>query len=473
MENDSAGSPLVRPAANPLAPIDPQTHPLAHPLVGRANRDGAQLFRDWFSSLGEAAGRGQGGAYVFVMGSLAELLRTFDFPIVFPEINSLQTAVRHLAHDYLNEAEDFGYSPDICGYVKADFATQMRGGELPMGRIPKPALAVYTNACNTYIKWAEIWERMYETPIFTLDVPGTRSAGRVTGPGQVDFENDRKYVGGQIAELIMLCERVSGQRFDIDRLREALGHANTMNRCWKRVLELNRSRPALFNALTDGTIYLGVANGLRGDAKGAGYFTDLVEEMEYKAAHGIGTLTAEEYRLLFVGVPCYPIFRRFNELFTEWGGTFVNSTYLWFASGGSNLGFEYDLSRPLESLAEGMLLSVRDAMDSMFFSPGILEQMIADYGADGVVFHPIKSCRTVSTGLADSRRSLLSKLDTATLFIESDHMDRRVVSEAQLKNRVDAFFEGLATRKRQSAIAATAASAATSTGAATSTSAGA
>ena len=75
--------------------------------------------------------------------------------------------------------------------------------------------------------------------------------------------------------------------------------------------------------------------------------------MEYKAAHGIGTLTDEEYRLLFVGVPCYPIFRRFNELFTDWGGTFVNSTYLWFASGGSNLGFEYDLARPLESLAEG------------------------------------------------------------------------------------------------------------------------
>ena len=36
------------------------------------------------------------------------------------------------------------------------------------------------------------------------------------------------------------------------------------------------------------------------------------------------------------------------------------------------------LSKPLESLAEGMLLSVRDAMDSMFFSPGILEQMIAE-----------------------------------------------------------------------------------------------
>jgi hypothetical protein len=27
-------------------------------------------------------------------------------------------------------------------------------------------------------------------------------------------------------------------------------------------------------------------------------------------------------------------------------------------------------------------------------------------------------------------------------------MDKRVVSEAQLKNRIDAFFEGLATRKQ-------------------------
>ena len=127
--------------------------------------------------------------------------------------------------------------------------------------------------------------------------------------------------------------------------------------------------PSLFNALTDGTIYLGVANGFRGTPEGGQYFESLVEEMAYKAAHGIGTLTEEKYRLTFIGVPCYPIFRRFNEMFTEWGGAFVNSTYLWFASGGADLGFEYDLARPLESLAEGVLISVRDAMDSMFY-PG-------------------------------------------------------------------------------------------------------
>ena len=421
-------------------------------LVGRGTRDGADLFRQWFAELNETAEAGDQAAYVFVMGSINEILKTFDLPVVFPEINSLQTAVRRVAHEYLDQAEDYGYSPDICGYVKADVATQLRGGQHPMGRIPKPSIAVLTNACNTYLKWGEIWERMYDIPMFTIDVPGTRQAGGQTWQGDADFENDRKYVEVQLKELIGVCEKVTGRKFDIDKLREIMGHANVLSDGWKRVMELNAAKPSVFNALTDGTIYLGVANGFRGTAEGARYFEELVEEMQYKAAHGIGTLEEERYRLVFVGVPCYPIFRRFNEMFTEWRGSFVHSTYLWFASGGANRGFQYDLAHPLESLAEGVLISVRDAMDSMFHQDTIVSDMIDDFAIDGVIYHPIKSCRTVSTGLADGRRALTDRRDVATLFLESDMMDRRVVSEAQMKNRIDAFFEGLASRRQQATI---------------------
>jgi len=320
-----------------------------------------------------------------------------------------------------------------------------------MGKIPKPALAVCTNACNTYIKWGEIWERMYGMPLFTLDVPGSRGAGLASAPRSADFERDRAYVEAQLRELIVVCEQVSGIRFDVDRLREHMGWANELSQGWRRVLELNRSRPAVFNALSDGTIYLGVANGFRGTAEGAAFFRNLVEEMTYKADHGIGTPTDERWRLIFVGVPCYPIFRRFSDLFTDSGGVFVNSTYLQFASGGANLGFTYDLQRPLASLAEGVLLGVRDAMDGMFFQTPTLARMIDDYAVDGVVYHPIKSCRTVSTGLADTRRALMAIRDIPSLFVESDMMDKRVVSEAQMKNRIDAFFEGLAARRHQAA----------------------
>lgn len=423
-------------------------------IVGRGVRDGARLFRDWFEELSATAEKGDPAAYVFVMGSMAEILRVFDLPLVFPEIHSLQTAVRHQSEDFLNVAEDYGYSPDICGYVKADVAVQLHDGEHPMGRIPKPQPVVLTNACNTYLKWAEIWERLHDVEVFTVDVPGTRQAGTQTWPGDPDFEREKKYVLEQMKELIALCEKLTGKTFDLDRLREVLDHCNTMSRCWKRVLELNQSHPSLFNALTDGTVYLGVSNVFKGTAEGAQFFTDLVEEMEYMAAHGIGTLTDEKYRLGFIGVPCYPIFRRFNELFSEWGGAFVTSTYLWFAAGGTNLGYQYDLDNPLESLAEVTLISVRDAMDSMFNPEIPLADMMKDFNLDGIVYHPIKSCRTVSTGLADNRRAMMANHDLPSLFIESDMMDPRVVSEAQMKNRIDAFFEGLATRRAQKAVAA-------------------
>ncbi|HDY75342.1 MAG TPA: hypothetical protein ENH49_02335, partial [Candidatus Marinimicrobia bacterium] len=263
-------------------------------IVGRGARDGAKLFRDWFSELSKTAELGNPAAYVFVMGSMAEILRVFDLPMVFPEINSLQTAVRHVSSDYLNEAEDYGYSPDICGYVKADVAMQLRGGEHPMGRIPKPSIAVLTNACNTYLKWGEIWERMYGIPMFTIDVPATRQAGNPSQIGSNQFEREKKYIIAQLEELIELCEKITGITFDIDKLREVMENVNKMTISFKRMLELNRSKPSLFNALTDGTIYLGVANTFRGTIEGVKYFQNLVEELEYMSENGIGTLTDEK-----------------------------------------------------------------------------------------------------------------------------------------------------------------------------------
>ncbi len=431
-------------------------------IVGRGARDGASLFREWFGELTSVAGEEGHSAYVFVMGSMNEILKAFDFPVVFPEVNSLQTAIRRTSGELLDAAEDYGYSPDICGYVKADVAVQLNGGKHPMGTIPKPTIAVMTNACNTYIKWAEIWERMYGIPIFVLDIPGTRAEGTQSQPGDENFEYEKKYVAGQIKELIELCEQVTGKKFDIDKFREGLRHANDMSRCWKEVLELNQNSPAVFSALTDGTIYLGMANCFRATPKGSAFFRDLVEEMEYRVENGIGVMNRvdgeevparQDFRLAFVGVPCYPIFRRFNEMFSNQGGIFVTSTYLSFAAGGTSLGYQYDLDNPLDSLAEGQLIAVREAMDSMFHPTPLIESKDSPFNLDGVVYHPIKSCRTVSTGLADRRHQAAEKLGLSTLFLESDMMDPRVVSEAQMRNRIEAYFEALTVRKQKAAAA--------------------
>jgi len=308
-------------------------------------------------------------------------------------------------------------------------------------------MAVFTNACSTYIKWGEIWERLYQVPVVIFDVPAPRAAGAMMGRRDEDYRNDLAFVEHQLRELITTCEAVTGKAFDIDRLRECLGHANAQMRAWSRVHELNRSVPALYNAITDGTVFLGVANAFKGHAQGARYFEALVEELEYKAEIGFAALPDEAYRLVFIGVPCYALFRRFNEMFEDRGGVFVVSAYTSFASGAADIGFQYDLARPLESLAEGLLRTCQSAMYGIYHTDEWTRERLAPYAIDGVVYHPIKSCRTISTGLADSRRVLTEDAGVLSLFLESDMLDSRVVSEAQMRNRIDAYFEGLASRR--------------------------
>src|SRR5450756_3206171 len=139
-------------------------------LVGRGRRDGNRLFKEWYTELDAAAESGDPSAYVFVMGSAAEVLKAFDLNLVFPEINSLQMAVRKVSLEYLNKAEDYGYSTDVCGYVKADVGMHLDGRKHPNGRIPKPSIVVATNMCNTYVKWVEIWQRMYGCKVFVLSL---------------------------------------------------------------------------------------------------------------------------------------------------------------------------------------------------------------------------------------------------------------------------------------------------------------
>jgi len=416
-------------------------------LLGRGRRDGNRLFKDWFTELNDAADGGGPVAYTFVMGSMAEVLRAFDFHLVFPEINALQAAVKKQSLEYLNKAEDYGYSTDVCGYVKADVGSQLQGGRHPNGHIPKPSLVIATNMCNTYVKWVEIWQRMHGCPVFVIDLPGQRGMGWRAEPGEPAFEADRRYVQGQLEELIALCEKISGKPFDLDRLRQVMGHVNSMAADWKEVLGLNQSIPAPFNVLGDGLTYMGMLSAYRGTAEGARYMSELRDEMSYRAAHRLGTLPEERFRLHGVGPACYPYFRRFLELFQEWGAVFVSSEYLAYAGGGLDQGIEFDLTRPLESLAEQLVLTAQRSMSNMFFSQDRLHQSVQRWKADGIVYHSVKSCRTVSTGMADSREYITRVHEVPALFIESDLVDPRAWSEAQIKNRVDAYFEALAARK--------------------------
>jgi benzoyl-CoA reductase subunit B len=415
-----------------------------------ARTSGQRLINRWLRNIHTAVERGQPVAYVFVMGNALEILRAFGFELVFPEINSLQSGVRKSAPELLAKAEDFGFSPDVCSYVKADVGLMLSDMQHASGtRMPKPDLAVASNMCNVYIKWAEIWERHFGTPAFVLDIPGKRFASWQPLPGTPQFEADKRWVEGQLHDLIARCEQITGTRFDPDRLAEVEAHVNEMIRLWIEVLTFNQRRPAPYNSMLDGLTYIGVLNAWRGTPEGVTYMRLLRDEIASKVTRGEGRVANERFRLIFSGTPCYVNLRRLVELFETHGGVFASSDYLTYAAGGlDSSGLFYDLDRPLESLAEVTTRASQIGLSNHFFSHHALAQQVKDYAADAIVYHGIKSCRTVATSMADNREYVSKRYGLPTLYIESDLIDPRYWSDAQIKNRVDAFFELLEQRRK-------------------------
>jgi len=135
-----------------------------------------------------------------------------------------------------------GYSPEICSYLTADIGAFVQG-ITPLSkafkgieRVPRPDVLVYnTNQCRDVQDWFEWYAKKFNVPV--LGVSGNRSV------------NDSKSsivssVARQIEEIVPPLERISGQKFDIDRLREIVALSRECSDLWKEVLATASARPS-------------------------------------------------------------------------------------------------------------------------------------------------------------------------------------------------------------------------------------
>jgi len=304
--------------------------------------------------------------------------------------------------------------------------------------IPFPTITVCNYVgCNVYVKWFEHLADISGSKLFMLDVPFARTAEPT--------EQDIRYVTAQLKELIALCESVSGKKFDIDELREILAHAARAEEGYARAKELCKNHPAPFDAYFDAINMMGPINVLRGTREAADFFDTAVKEFEGLVAQGLGPLSEERFRTVVEGPPPYPFYKSFRNLFSKWGAVGVASTYS-TVGGIWEFGFRHDPRRPLESIAEQML---RENLTnrSIVARYAQIKRYVEEWKADALVIHSIKSCRLFSAGQGDMREYFTRDLGVPTLMVESDLEDPRYYAEAQIRNRIDAFFESLEHKK--------------------------
>jgi benzoyl-CoA reductase subunit B len=405
---------------------------------GRVHDASRRLMSAWMAELARAESEGRPTGALMISGNCVELLRACHLLPMFPEVTALQNAIRHKSLPLILKAEQAGYSSDNCAYVKADIGLFLDGGMGPGTPIPFPSLIVCNYVgCNVYVKWFEHLADISGARLFMLDVPFARTAEPT--------DQDVRYVVSQLRELIALCESVTGRRFDIDELREILGHAARAEDGYARCKELCQQRPAPFDAYFDAINMMGPINVLRGTAEAADFFDEAVAEFEGLAARSIGPLTEERFRTVVEGPPPYPYYKSFRNLFTRWGAVAVASTYS-TVGGIWEWGFRHDPRRPLESIAEQMLRA-NLTNRSIVARYEQIRRYVEEWDADALVIHSIKSCRLFSAGQGDMREYFTRQLGVPTLLVESDLEDPRYYAEAQMRNRIDAFFEALEHKK--------------------------
>lgn len=406
-----------------------------------------QMLSDQFIELSQVRETGRKVCYTFVPGNLTELIYAFDMLPVYPEINALQSGMRKKSEEYIREAEDAGYSEDVCSYVKCDIGMMLQGNIGPTGQqLPPPDLLLLSyTGCFVFMKWFESLRHLYpNTEIAMLHIPYQES-GRIE-PAAV------KYVIDQLkSEVIPKFEKVSGKKFGIDKLAAKLKLSAQAEELLVDVFDSARHRPSPIDAYFGGVYYIGpIFTAFRGSEDCVTYYKELKSEVDFRVANKLGPITPdgymekERFRLVVEGPPNWTHFREFWKLFYGMGAVFVSSTYT-RVGGVYDDGFRHSPENPLESLAEYCLGCYTNR--NLPQRVDLMERCLKRYQADGLLVNSIKSCNSFSAGQLVMMRDLEERLGTPVGFIETDLVDPRYYSFSNIKNRLDSFFQMLEQRQ--------------------------
>jgi benzoyl-CoA reductase subunit B len=395
-----------------------------------------ELIAGHFDKLATAREDGKKVCYTFVPGNLTELLLAFDVLPVLPEINALQSGMRKKSGGYIAEAEKAGHSEDVCSYVKCDLG-MMKTGLGPTGKpMPPPDLLLLSyTGCFTFMKWFELLKQEFpRAELAMLHVP-YQGQGEIT-PAM------RDYVVKQLrTEVVPKLEKITGRKLDEARLQALLARSARAETDLVWVLESAKRRPSPIDGYFGGVFYIGpIFTAFRGTEEGCDYYRLLREEVQGRIDRRegpitpLGPLDQQRYRVVVEGPPNWTSFRDFWEMFAAKVGGLYDQ------------GFRHDPERPFETLAEYCLGCYTNL--NLPSRTGLIARYVKEYEADGFIVHSVKSCNSFSAGQLLILREIERRTGVPGGFIESDLVDPRYFSPANVKNRLESYFQMLAQRQR-------------------------
>jgi len=407
-----------------------------------------ELMASYIDKVHRAKDEGKKITYTFVPGGLTEILHCFDVIPVFPEVLGLQMGMRRIADQYIEIAENEGYSDDICSYVKSSVGMYLKDNVGPYGRkLPEPDfLFLVFSQCFTFMKWWEILRKLFNCPIITIHLP-YRHHNKTT-------KDETRYGVSQFEKVVIpQFEEITGIKFDMDKLKEKLALTRQMEEDLVWVFDAAKNKPCPVDGFFQLLYYAGPINTyFRGTEEGVEFYKIARKVVEERVAAKQGHLTPfgrmdeQKYRLVQECGISWDHFREYNKILFDEKAVIVASTYTKVCGLYDSREFMHDPDRPFESMIEHNMTNYCN--NSLEYRVKIMENYIKDYDADGFLVGSIKSCKSFAAGQLMMLQELEKRTGIPGAFFELDMMDSRYFSEANVRTRLDSYFRMIDERRR-------------------------
>ncbi len=400
----------------------------------------SELMTRSYMDLHRRAGEGAFVVWIAIVVP-AELFAGFENVVYgVPESHAAMSAGKGVGFIQCEKAERGGYSTDLCSYARIDLGTVFDGGkDSPSMGLPKPHLLVSdTNNCSLLTKWFDVHHRMMDVPHFILDVPF--AYGEQT-------KEDLAYITHQFRDLIQLIGEMSGQKFEIDRVREAVENSQRSFKEWKRFLACAESRPSGITAF-DSFVQMAPILTERGTMELADHYEKLADDTEQRMSEGIYPVPDEQYRLLWDNIAPWHQLRSMSGRLADLNANIIAASYTYCVGSleGSYDLFDYQGDDPFYYLGRLQNFSVCPmGLENRFKA---MKEAVRRCSIDGVVFASNRSCKVYSVMQMDQQRRLTEDLGVPAVMIDVDHADMRKYSEEGAFVRMEALLEQIDTSRK-------------------------
>lgn len=347
-----------------------------------------------------------------------------------------------------------GYSRDLCAWTRVYWGSIFLDRFYFGGPFPKPDFVFTRHACDSHAKWFQTAAEHFNVPYFGLDM----------GVGKREDEREEirlNYIVNQMYEAIEWLEKITGKKFDDNRLIQSMEREWESGRTWAEICTLNKAIPAPLDLKSIYSLFVITAQA-RNREETLEFNRMLRDEVKDRVKKGIAALATETCRLITDVPPPFYFLELYHHC-EKWGAVFVGSEYTFFlAAAWANQ--EDGSWGPAKSLKE-MGISLRTREDALrllakwqdehwhgacFYMPeirtGLMARMAKEWHADGAAIHLNRGCEGMSFGQMEQRLGLMN-LGIPVLTFEGNFADRRELDERQVLDRIDSYLESLGLTK--------------------------